>query len=114
VPGVRAARPAETLAGVAPDPALFAVVCDPYDADVPYSMCHVVASPPGSTVPVTDAVVDPTAVVGPVVAVGAAASARPAKTVSATTKAAPATHDVRRTRIRRIPFLPLEGVREHP
>jgi hypothetical protein len=96
-----------------PEPALFAAVLEPYEVDVPYSTCHVVASPPGSTVPVTDAVVDPTAVVGPVVAVGAAAAARPAKSASATMKAAPATHDVRLPAIRRIPFLPLEGAREH-
>jgi hypothetical protein len=72
-----------------PDPALFAVVFDPYDVDVPYSTSQVVAWPPGSTAPVTVAEVDPTAVVGPVVALGAEASALPVSTESAST-AAPA------------------------
>ncbi len=82
-------RADETSTAAEPEPALFEALFDPYDVDVPYSTTHVVACPPGSTVPVTVAVADPTAVVGPVVALGAAASAVPANAARAST-AAPA------------------------
>src|SRR4051812_18448720 len=62
-----------------PEPAFAFAVWEPYDVDVPYWMYHVVASPPGTTLPVTVAVVAPIAVAGPVVAVGAAARALPPK-----------------------------------
>jgi hypothetical protein len=89
VPAWRPVRADEMSTAALPDPALFDAVFEPYDVDVPYSTSHVVDCPPGSTLPVTVAVVDPTAVVGPVTALGAAASAVPAVTVSAST-AAPA------------------------
>jgi hypothetical protein len=87
VPARSPVRADETSTAAVPDPALFEADFEPYDVEVPYSTSHVVAWPPGSTVPVTVAVVDPTAVVGPVVAVGAAATAVPAKTASANTAA---------------------------
>ena len=66
-----------------PDPALAVAVFEPYAVDAPYCTYQVVASPPGTTDPVTVAVVDPMAVAGPVVAVGAAACALPPKSTSA-------------------------------
>ena len=41
-----------------PEPAFAFAVCEPYDVDVPYWTYQVVASPPGTTEPVTVAVVD--------------------------------------------------------
>jgi hypothetical protein len=58
-----------------PDPALVDTVCDPYEMLVPYSTYHFVVTPPGLTVPVAVAEVGPTALTGPVIAVGAAACA---------------------------------------
>ena len=57
-----------------PLPALRASVRVPYEAVGPYSTYQLVASPPGSTLPVTTAVVAPTDVAGPVVAAGGFAS----------------------------------------
>ena len=52
---------------------------------VPYSTCQVVAWPPGLTVPLTVAEVGPTALTGPVIAVGATAiAAAPATTQTST------------------------------
>ena len=67
------------LTAAVPEPAFAFAVCEPYDVDVPYWTYQVVASPPGTTDPVTVAVVAPIAVAGPVVAVGAAARAIPPK-----------------------------------
>src|SRR5712691_8950402 len=78
-----------------PEPALADVVVEPYEVDVPYSTCQLVASPPGTTDPVTVAVVDPIAVAGPVVAVGAAARALPPKLTSATAAATAAASAIR-------------------
>jgi hypothetical protein len=75
VPAVRPLRFAEIASELVPDPALTADVFDPYDVVVPYSTYQVVDCPPGLTLPVTVAVVDPTAVVGPVLTVGAANAA---------------------------------------
>jgi hypothetical protein len=72
------------LTATLPEPAFPFGVSVPYEVDVPYSTHHVVASPPGTTVPVTVAVVDPIDVAGPVVAVGAAARAIPPKSIEAT------------------------------
>jgi hypothetical protein len=66
----------------APEPAFAFAVCEPYDVDVPYWTYQLVACPPGTTLPVTVAVVAPIAVAGPVVAVGAAARANPPKSPS--------------------------------
>ena len=58
---------------------------------VPYSTYQVVACPPGLTVPLTVAELGPTALTGPVIAVGAAAiAAAPATThTSAQTERTP-------------------------
>jgi hypothetical protein len=58
-----------------PDPALVEAVFDPYEVLFPYSKYHVVETPPGLTVPVAVAAPAPTALTGPVIAVGAAACA---------------------------------------
>ena len=54
---------------------------------VPYSTYHVVACPPGLTVPLTVAEVGPTALTGPVIAVGAAAIAAAPATTHASAEA---------------------------
>jgi hypothetical protein len=75
VPLSRPVSPAETLVALEPEPTLTAVVFEPYEVDFPYSTYQVVAWPAGFTLPVTVALVGPTAVVGPVVADGPAATA---------------------------------------
>ena len=65
---------------------------------VPYSTHHVVACPFGFTVPVAVAVVGPTAVTGPVIAVGAAAVAAelpPAVASATAARSRPITDEVR-------------------
>ena len=65
---------------------------------VPYSTHHVVACPFGFTVPVAVALVGPTDVTGPVIAVGAAAVAAappPAAASAAATRSSPVTDEVR-------------------
>ena len=54
---------------------------------VPYSTCQVVAWPPGLTVPLTVAEVGPTEPTGPVIAVGAAATAAAPATTQASAEA---------------------------
>src|SRR5690348_8367188 len=78
-----------------PEPAFALGVSDPYDVDVPYWTDQVVACPPGTTVPVTVAVVAPTAVAGPVVAVGAAARAIPPKSTNVAADSTRAASSVR-------------------
>ena len=80
----------ETSTTTVPFPALRVAVREPYEVVLPYSTYQLVASPPGSTLPVTVALVPPTDVAGPVTAVGAlatacgaAARARPATTATA-------------------------------
>src|SRR3954451_22467047 len=78
-----------------PEPAFAFAVWEPYDVDVPYWTYHVVASPPGTTFPVTVAVVAPIAVAGPVVALCAAAPALPPKNTKVTVDAATTASSVR-------------------
>ena len=85
MPALSPVKPADTATAAEPDPALFAAVFDPYDVPVPYSTYQVVVWPPGTTLPVTVAVVESTVVVGPVVAEGAEARATPVKTASPST-----------------------------
>jgi hypothetical protein len=89
VPEERPERSADTAVVVDPEPALADAVFDPYDVDFPYSTYQVVDCPPGSTLPVTVALVEPTAVVGPVVAFGAAARALAVTTNATSTADAP-------------------------
>ena len=79
---------AETSTAVAPDPADDEVVVEPYETELPYSTCQVVASALGLTAPATVTDVEVTVEAEPVVTTGAAASAWPAPKLSATTAAA--------------------------
>ena len=71
----------ETGTFAEPAPAFVWGVAEPYEEEVPYSNHHSVAAPPGLTVPFRVADEPPTALTGPVIAVGAAAiAATPATT----------------------------------
>ena len=83
------------LTAAVPEPAFAFAVCEPYAVVVPYWTYQVVACPPGTTLPVTVAVVAPIAVAGPVVAVGAAARAIPPKSTNVTADTATAASIVR-------------------
>ena len=82
-----------------PEPAAVVAVFDPYEVEVPYSNHQSVATLPGLTVPVSVAVVPPTALTGPVRAVGAAAAAVSANVAARTANAAKARAAVRRRRM---------------
>ena len=71
-----------------PEPAAVVAVFEPYEVEVPYSNHQSVATLPGLTVPVSVAVVPPTALTGPVRAVGAAAAAVSANVAARTAEAA--------------------------
>jgi adenylate kinase family enzyme len=72
-------RFAETETLPVPEPAFCVDVFEPYEVLVPYSTYQLVDWPPGFTVPPAVADVGPTAETGPVMAVGAAAYAAPAR-----------------------------------
>src|SRR5689334_9862901 len=78
-----------------PEPAVAVAVFEPYDVDVPYWTYQLVDCPPGTTLPVTVAVVAPIAVAGPVVAVGAAARALAPKSTNVNAETARAASIVR-------------------
>jgi hypothetical protein len=89
----------ETATSLEPLPTLVADVADPYEVLFPHSTCHVVDEPPGSTVPVTVAVLPETAVTGPVTAVGAAARAAVAPAAATTTAIAKVERSRRRATV---------------
>ena len=98
--GERPRKGAFTDTFAEPEPAAVVAVFDPYEVDVPYSNHQSVAALPGLTVPVSVAVVPPTALTGPVRAVGAAAAAVSANVAARTAEAARARAAVRRRRRR--------------
>ena len=71
VPGLRPVSERETPTGFVPEPALLALVFEPWLEVVPYSKSQLVACPFGVTVPLSLAVVGAIEVAAPVTTAGA-------------------------------------------